>query len=120
MANKTILESYVEVRFDTDLYEFIRQKVQVDKLHDYEIASLLDVSDSTIRELRNAYGIKRANAFLRRFERRYGNGAVERFKKMVENPNSTLDDIGRHFEFSREYARQVYKKIYGMLKRESD
>jgi YesN/AraC family two-component response regulator len=37
---------------------------------------------------------------------------------MVSN-KLTLDDIGRHFEFSKEYARQVYKKIYGMLTREN-
>ncbi|NQU15465.1 MAG: helix-turn-helix domain-containing protein [Desulfobacteraceae bacterium] len=96
-----------------DLYEFIMQKVHVDELYDYEIASLLKVSDSMITNLRNAYDIKRPNGFTRRFDRRYGKGAVGRFKKMVENPNSTLGDIGRDFEFSREYARQAYKKIYG-------
>ncbi len=32
----------------------------------------------------NAYGIKRATRFSRRFDRRYGKGAVERFKKMIE------------------------------------
>jgi PTS system nitrogen regulatory IIA component len=113
MTKKTKLESYVQVRFGTDLYEFIKQKVQVDEFYDYEIASLLEVSDSMITSLRNAYGIKRATGFSRRFDRRYGKGAVERFKAMAENPNSTLDDIGRHFEFSKEYARQVYKNIYG-------
>ena len=113
MTKKTKLESYVQVRFGMDLYEFIKQKVQVDELYDYEIASLLEVKDSMITKLRNAYGIKRATGFSRRFDRRYGKGAVEKFKKMIENPTSTLDDIGRHFEFSKEYARQVYEKIYG-------
>jgi len=113
MTKKTKLESYVQVRFGTDLYEFIKQKVQVDELYDYEIASLLEVKDSRITKLRNAYGIKRATGFPRRFDRRYGKGAVEEFKKMIENPTSTLDDIGRHYGFSKEYARQVYKNIYG-------
>jgi methylphosphotriester-DNA--protein-cysteine methyltransferase len=71
------------------------------------------VKDSRITRLRNAYGIKRATGFSRRFDRRHGKCAVEEFKKMIENPTSTLDDIGRHYGFSREYARQVYKKIYG-------
>jgi len=96
-----------------DLHEFIKQKVQVDQLYDCEIASLLEVKDSRITRLRNAYGIKRATGFPRRFDRRYGEGAVEEFKKMIENPTSTLDDIGRHYGFSKEYARQVYKNIYG-------
>jgi excisionase family DNA binding protein len=113
MTSKTKLESYVEVQFGTDLYGFIKQKAQVEGLYDYEIASLLEVSDSMITKLRNAYGIKRVNGFSRRFDRRYGKGSVEKFKKMVENPDSTLAEIGRHFGFSKEYARQVYKRIYG-------
>jgi len=113
MASKTKLESYVKVQFGTDLYGFIKQKAQVDGLYDYEIASLLKASDSMIKKLRNAYGIKRVNGFSRRFDRKYGKGSVERFKKMVENPDSTLAETGRHFGFSKEYARQVYKRIYG-------
>lgn len=113
MASKTKLESYVKVQFGTDLYGFIKQKAQVDGLYDYEIASLLKASDSMITKLRNAYGIKRVNGFSRRFDRKYGKGSVERFKKMVENPDSTLAETGRHFGFSKEYARQVYKRIYG-------
>lgn len=113
MTGKIKLESYVEAQFGTDLYGFIKQKAQVDGLYDYEIASLLEASDSMITKLRNAYGIKRVNGFSRRFDRKYGKGSVERFKKMVENPDSTLAETGRHFGFSKEYARQVYKRIYG-------
>ncbi len=113
MTSKINLESYVKVQFGTDLYGFIKQKAQVDGLYDYEIASLLKASDSMITKLRNAYGIKRVNGFSRRFDRKYGKGSVERFKKMVENPDSTLAETGRHFGFSKEYARQVYKRIYG-------
>lgn len=113
MTKRKRLESYVQARFGMDLYEFIKQKAQVDEYYDYEIASLLEVKDSMITKLRNSYGIKRATGFSRRFDRRYGKGAVERFKKMIENPTSTLDDLGRHFGFSKEYARQVYEKIYG-------
>ena len=113
MTSKTKLESYVEAQFGMDLYGFIKQKAQVDGLYDYEIASLLEASDSMITKLRNAYGIKRVNGFSRRFDRKYGKGSVERFKKMAENPDSTLAEIGKHFGFSKEYARQVYKRIYG-------
>jgi len=70
-----------------DLYEFIKQKVQVDELYDYEIASLLEVErleSSQSGEMPN--GIKRATGFSRRFDRRYGEGAVERFKKIIEKP----------------------------------
>jgi len=113
MNNKTKLESYVEVKFGIDLYGFIKQKAEIDGLYDYEIASLLEVSDSMITKLRNGYGIKRIDGFSRRFDRRYGKGSVEKFKKMIENVDSTLTEIGKHFGFSKEYARQVYKKIYG-------
>ena len=113
MTSKIKLESYVEAKFGTDLYGFIKQKAQVDGLYDYEIASLLEVSDSMITKLRNAYGIKRINGFSRRFDRRYGKGSVEKFKEMVENPDSTLDETGRYFGFTKEYARQVYKRLFG-------
>ena len=113
MTIRTELESYVQVEFGTDLYGFIKQKAQIEGLYDYEIASLLEVSDSMITKLRNAYGIKRVDGFSRRFDRRYGKGSVEKFKKMIENVDSTLTEIGKHFGFSKEYARQVYKKIYG-------
>jgi hypothetical protein len=51
--------------------------------------------------------------FFRRFERTYGAGAIARFRRIVEDPDGSLSDAGRHFGFSRENARQVYKKIYG-------
>jgi hypothetical protein len=88
-------------------------EAEVENLHDYEIASSLNVCGASISKYRKSCGIKKANGFSRRFERTYGDGAVETFKKMVENPDNYLADVGRHFDFTREYARQVYKKIYG-------
>jgi len=38
---------------------------------------------------------------------------VKKFKKIIENPDNSLAGVARHFGFSREYARQVYKKVYG-------
>jgi hypothetical protein len=107
------LDIKVKKQFGMNLPEFMRHKVEVEALYDYEIAPFLSVGTSTIRRLRTALRIKRANGFNRRFERTYGKGAVEEFKKMIEDPNNTLADVGRRFSFSREYARQAYNKIYG-------
>ncbi|MBW1745824.1 MAG: hypothetical protein JRJ25_05730 [Deltaproteobacteria bacterium] len=38
---------------------------------------------------------------------------MKKFKKIIENPDNSLAGVARHFGFSREYARQVYKKVYG-------
>ena len=107
------LERGVRHRFGMGLYEFVKQKTEADALHDHEIAHILGVHQSRICKLRKEYGIKRANGFLRRFESVYGLGAVETFKELVERPNTSLADVGGHFGFTREYARHVYKKVYG-------
>jgi hypothetical protein len=107
------LETYVKDRFGVGLCTYLEQKVEEDNLHDYEIASTLNVCGASISKYRKACGLKKANGFSRRFERTYGDGAVETFKKIIENPDNYLADVGRHFDFTREYARQVYKKIYG-------
>lgn len=107
------LEPFVKERFGMSLLEFIQQKVGREALHDYEIAEILRVSVALVRKLRNHYGIKKANGFHRHFERTYGEGAVKKFKELIENPDHSLTDVARYFEFSREYARQVYQKIYG-------
>ena len=107
------LERDVKRRFGMGLYHFIKQKVEVDTLHDHEIAQILEVHQSRICKLRKEYGIERANGFLRHFEGRYGPGAVETFKELIERPYTSLTDVGGHFGFTREYARHVYRKIYG-------
>jgi hypothetical protein len=107
------LERDVKHRFGMGLYDFIKQKVEVDTLHDHEIAQLLEVHQSRICKLRKEYGIERANGFLRHFERKYGPGSVDTFKELVDRSYSSLTDVGGHFGFTREYARHVYKKIYG-------
>lgn len=111
--SRSELAQYVRDQFGMDLYGFIKQKVEVDSLHDYEIASILNVNASSIGRLRRRFGIRRANGFQRRFERTYGEGAVETFKKMILDPERSLSDVGSHFGFSREYARHVYKNIFG-------
>ena len=97
----------------------MKQKVEGDGLFDREIADILDVSIPTVRKLRKQYRLKRADPFLRQFEKNYGPGAVRRFKYIIEDSSSSLADVGRHFGFTREYARQLYKKIYGFSYTES-
>ena len=113
MTKRDLVETYVKEHFGMDLYDFIKYKAEEESFYDYEIASLLRVTPGLVRNLRNTFGIKRSNGFSRRFEGRYGKGAVERFKKIIEDPKNSLSDVARHFGFSRQYAWQVYRKIYG-------
>ncbi len=107
------LETYVKEQFNMELYKFIKQKVEVENLYNYELACILNVNGSFIGKLKKTFEIKKAAGFLRQFERTYGAGAVKKFKKIIENPDNSLAGVARHFGFSREYARQVYKKVYG-------
>jgi hypothetical protein len=113
IMKKTELESYVKTSFNMTIQDFMQQVVEIDGLGDREIANMLDVSIPTIRKVRKRYGIKRADSSLKRFERGYGPDAVRRFKGIIEDPSSSLADVARHFGFTRENARRIYKKIYG-------
>ena len=57
------------------------------------------------------FNIKPADKFKRKFKEKYGTDALEYFDMMVRNC-STLQEIANYFGFSREYARQVYNKLY--------
>ena len=107
------LETFVKDQFSMGLYEFIKDKVEVENLYDYELAGILNVDASFIERLRKNFGMKKTTEFPRHFERTYGADAVKKFKKIIENPDNNLAGVARHFGFSREYARQVYKKVYG-------
>lgn len=113
MNKKEHLESYVKEHFGTDLCGFLKDKVEKELLYDSEIANILNVRTCYIGRLRYAFGIRRTNGFLRRFERRYGLGAEEIFRTMIADDDVSLSALGNHFGFSREYARQVYEKIHG-------
>ena len=106
------LEIFVKDRFGMNLYKFIKHKCEDESLFDCEIADLLRVSSSFIAKLRNSYGLKKSDGFRRRFERRYGKGAVSRFKKLIKMDDMTLTDVSKIFGFSRENARIIYKKIH--------
>ena len=110
---KKEVQLFIKQRFDMELCEFIKSRVYDEKLYDYEISQLLNVSKGLVSNLRKLCGTKKADAFTRRFERIYGTGAVDRFKRLIENTDNSLSDVAKTFRFSREYARQAYQKIYG-------
>ena len=111
---RTQLESYVKRSFHMTVEDFMKQKAGRDGLADGDIAAILHISTRTVATLRREYGIQKPHPFFRRFERRYGPGAVERFKALIEDPSTSLTDVGRQFGFTRENARQIYHKIYGL------
>ena len=95
----------------TILASFIRKKVEGEALSDAQIAHLLGVGTSTISHWRNRCNIAPADKFKRKFKEKYGPDALYHFDMMVKNCAS-LQAIANHFGFSREYARQVYNKLY--------
>ena len=94
-----------------NIEQFIREKVEIDALTDAQIARLLNVGTSTISHWRNKFNIKPADKFKRKFKEKYGPDALESFHLMVKN-RTTLQEIADYFGFTREYARQVYNKLY--------
>ncbi len=94
-----------------DIEKFLREKVEIDRLADYQIAQILDVGTTTIFNWRNKFKIPPADKFERKFKEKYGENAIDIFQEMVEQ-NATFQEIGDYFGFTREYARQVYQKIY--------
>jgi len=93
------------------LEQFIRTKIELETLTDAQIARLLHVGTSTASHWRNKFHIKPADKFKRKFQEKYGPDALERFDILIRH-GATLQEIGRSFGFSREYARQVYHKLY--------
>lgn len=77
---------------------------------DGEIAAAVGVGCSTITHWRHVWGIPRADPFRRRFEQTYGPGAVRRFTTQVR-AGWSLRRQAEAFGFSREYARQVRRKL---------
>ena len=94
-----------------NIEQFIREKVEIDALTDAQIARLLNVGTSTISHWRNKFNIKPADKFKRKFKEKYGPDALDSFHMMVKN-RTTLQEIADYFGFTREYARQVYNKLY--------
>jgi hypothetical protein len=61
------LDIYVRKKFGMDLYAFLKRKLEEDALHDYQIASMLNVGPWLIWKLRRGFEIKRANGLPKRF-----------------------------------------------------
>ena len=91
--------------------QFIREKVEIEAFTDAQIARLLNVGISTVSHWRYKFNIKPADKFRRKFKEKYGPDALECFDMMVRS-RATLQKIADHFGFSKEYARQVYGKLY--------
>jgi hypothetical protein len=91
--------------------QFLRTKIELETLTDAQIAGLLHVGPSTVANWRNKLHIKPADKFKRKFQEKYGPDALESFDSLIRH-GATLQEIGRSFGFSREYARQVYNKLY--------
>ena len=89
----------------------LREKIQYGSCSDQELAEILDVHPSTVSRWRNRFNIPPADKFEKRFRKKYGKDSIEIFKKMIRD-ESSLQKIANHFGFTREYARQVYNKIY--------
>lgn len=49
-----------------------------------------------------------------RLKRRYGKSILKDLRKLWKNPAYTLERIGQQHGFSREYARQIFKNLYGV------
>ena len=95
----------------TYIEQFIRTKIELERFTDAQIARLLNVGTSTVFHWRHKFHIKPADKFKRKFQEKYGPDALASFDLMVRH-GATLQKIGRSFGFSREYARQVYNKLY--------
>ena len=90
---------------------FIRTKVEMETLTDAQIARLLNVVNLTASYWRNKFHIKPADKFKRKFQEKYGPDALACFDMMI-GQSATLQETASYFGFSREYARQVYNKLY--------
>ena len=108
------LELFLRKRYGVSLYDFIKQKIEREASYNYEVANALNTKPKYIGRLIRDFGIEdRRSLFARRFESTYGSNAIQKFKSMMDDSEYCLSDVSRYFGFSREYARQVYEKIYG-------
>lgn len=88
----------------------IERYLATEALSDTEIAQRLGIGASTVNIYRRRYGIPHSDKFARKFDAKYGAGALERFAAMVQ-AYTPLAQIAREFHFSREYARQVREQL---------
>ena len=102
-----------ETASDTALDGFVRRTADVRAQPDRDIADRYKLTLPTVRQGRRRYQRKGVDSPLGLFKQRYGPDAIRRFQGIIEDPYSSLADVGRQFGFTRENARQIYEKIYG-------
>lgn len=88
----------------------IQRYLATEALSDTEIAQRLGIGASTVNLYRRLYAIPVSDKFARKFDAKYGVGALERFTSLVQT-HTPLAQIAREFHFSREYARQVKEQL---------
>ena len=110
---KMHLKAHRETATDTALEDFVRPTVDVRGSPDRDSADTYKVRLPTVSWRRKRYQRKSVGSPLGLFEQRYGPDAVKKFQSIIEDPCSSLADVGRQFGFTRENARQTYEKIYG-------
>ena len=60
------VKNLVKANFNINLHDFLKQKVEVESLYNYEIAALLGVEKSVVGKLIRQYGLKRKNGYASR------------------------------------------------------
>src|SRR5215470_2630219 len=90
--------------------QFLRTKVETEKLSDREMALVLQVSPSTVTHWRHKLHIPPADKFTRNFQAKYGPDALACFARMRQQ-GARLQAIAHQLGFSWEYARQVANKL---------
>ncbi|MCP4579160.1 MAG: hypothetical protein GY846_23035 [Deltaproteobacteria bacterium] len=75
------LNANAKAYFEMDLDGFVRHQIEVEGVWDYEVADMLKIKQSHIGVMRRRLRIDRTKGFSGRFDRKYGCGAVARFKE---------------------------------------
>lgn len=88
----------------------LEQYLATEALSDTEIAQRLGVGTTTVNLYRRHCGLPPSDKFARKFDAKYGAGALQRCIAMLQS-HTPLAQIAREFRFSREYARQVKEQL---------
>ena len=106
-CDSTYQQDISERSTNSSFQEAIKGRMELDGVEEKEQVSFIPSSFSV--------PVPRPSPeFVKRFERKYGKGAIATFIRIIEKVSSNLSDVARAFGFTREYARHVYKKIYGV------
>ena len=107
------LEIQVEEKFKRNIPPLIGKEFGIERLPDEDTGASIGITPVSVEKITKIYEKKRLESFSRRFEEIYGGGSVTVFQRIAKDPRKSLADVGAYFGFSREYARQVFRKING-------